>query len=84
LGIVDIKIAQADVIILLGYIETIGFGYLPEPRLENLKAYLMSQLRATKSDPITLRPGEGHPYGSLFLNNRGTKTLLIRLEVIER
>lgn len=84
MGVVQVKVAQADAIILISYLETIGFGYLPEGRLNNLKAYLMQFGKSQKSEPIMLGPGEGHPFGSLFLNNRGSKTLLVRCEVTER
>lgn len=85
MGVIDHKTAQGDLLIILSYLETIGFGYLPEVRLTNLKNYLTTFARANITyEPITLEPQEGHPFGSLFLSNRGTKRLIIRkMEVIE-
>ena len=84
MGVIQIRVAQADVLILLSYLETIGFGYLPQSRIDNLLAYLIQFGKAQKSEPIRIDPGDGHPYGSLFLSNRGSKTLVVRCEVIER
>lgn len=85
MAIVDVRVAQGDILIILSYLETIGFGYLPQYRIDNLKAYLMQFGKAYRNQqPIVLDPGEAQPFGALWLSNRGTKKLVVKMSVVER